>query len=367
MKYNKSFFTNILQNELGYEEVTFSFCHATKMSPIDAFRYAVISNSGYLDLSQVENRLIIRRDFFRIFNQAEQESIQNGIFDRVTAEFNFTPNKFFKKYPRIIENNKYIIFLEYNPKLKIGEPPYYPLLRSLVDKIESSGLEPLDFIVTLIPSNNNPKDLESFFEYVINEKYRRMGYLTDSQLPFYYGIGTPDAAIYNFSRFRDSLFKNIGICGGSIIDLMCLKYQVRENCNATDVDDSVVFEIKTGSLDGSQIKKYLGMRIFKRGYEVIPHKSTKSDYAGLIHYNESGIEFIEDHDIEDTSNSQKYEEWLEIYVKCYLITNLSDSKFMEFKIANSITSTRELIDILKANSINEIVKLVMEEMNNAKN
>lgn len=361
MKYDSSFFTIVLQNELGYESVSFPFCRAIKMSPIDAFRYSVISNSGYLDLSQVENRLLIRKDFFRIFNQAEQESIQNGVFDRITPDFNYTPRLFFEKYPRIINHEKFIIFLEYNPKLRIGEPPYYPLLRSLSEKIIINGYDPLDFVVTLVPSNNNPKDLESFFEYVVNEKYRRNGYLTDSQLPFYYGVGTPDAAIYNFKRFRDNLFNEIGICGATIIDLMCLEYLPKEECIAPDVEDSAVFEIKTGSLDGSQIEKYISMNIFKRAYEVIPHKNAKSDYAGLIHYSKSGSEIVEESGCNDTSRSKQYEEWLETYVKCYLIANLSNIEFIDYKNRNSIKTTRQLIDVLKVSSINEIIELILKE------
>ena len=206
MKYNANFFYEVLKNSFHYEEVTFPFCRALKLSSIDAFRYVVYSNSGYLDLSQIENRLIIRKDFFRIFNQDEQESIQHGLFDGKNCIFKATPNLFFDKYPYILNGDKYIVFLEYNPKVKIGEPPYYPLLRNLHARIIGEGLNPFDFVVTLVPSNNNPKDLESFFEYCMVEEYRRKGYLTDSQIPFYYGVGTPDAAAYSERHMHDEIF-----------------------------------------------------------------------------------------------------------------------------------------------------------------
>jgi hypothetical protein len=119
MKYNSEFFYNVLINNYQYEEVNFSFCRALKISSMDAFRYVVFSNSGYLDLSQIENRLIIRKDYFRVFNQAEQESIQHGLFEGRNCIFKTTPNLFFEKYPKILKGDKFIVFIEYNTKLKL--------------------------------------------------------------------------------------------------------------------------------------------------------------------------------------------------------------------------------------------------------
>ena len=309
MKYTAEFFQNVLINSLGYEQVEIASFKGVKMSSIDAFRYCVISNSGYLDITQIEKRLIIRKDLFRIFNQAEQESIQHGIFDKDNPVFKCTPNLFFEKYPDLMNAEKTILFVEYNPKEKNGCPPYYSLLEGLNEFVLKNNLNPHDFVITLVPNNNNPRDLESFFEFYVNEKYRRIGFLADSQLPFYYGVGTPDAGVYSNEIIRKQIFSKLNISGATIIDLMCLKYLKKEKVVETD-DAAIVFEVKTGSLDGSQIKKYENMNVFNEAYEVIPHKIEKSDYAGLISFNDRGIENIKASEVFINSNINEYYEWL---------------------------------------------------------
>ncbi|MDD4243029.1 MAG: hypothetical protein PHG08_01840 [Bacilli bacterium] len=365
MKYNSELFYNVLINNYQYEEVNFSFCRALKISSMDAFRYVVFSNSGYLDLSQIENRLIIRKDYFRVFNQAEQESIQHGLFEGRNCIFKATPNLFFEKYPKILKGDKFIVFIEYNTKLKIGEPQYYPLLRNLHSRIEAEGLDPFDFIITLIPSTNNPKDLESFFEFCIVEKYRRNGFLTDSQIPFYYGVGTPDAAAYSNITINNEIFRYLNIVGATTIDLMCLRYQ-KLSSTPILVDDSYVFEVKTGSVDGSQIKKYKEMNIFNKAYEVIPHKNNVSDYSGLINYDDNGNEKIHESDLFDTSNRSRYYTWLSVYIKCLLVTNFTNHEFANFKKRKNINDTESLISILKKMTFKEIIDEIRGD-NYAKN
>ena len=360
MKYNASFFQNVLINNFGYTLVDLDFCKAIEVPAMDGFRYAVISNSGYLDLSQIEKRLIIRKDLFRVFNQAEQESIQHGIFDGNNPVFRYTPNKFFTQYPSIISGQKYIVFLEYDAKAKMGEPPYYCLLRELNSRIVESEMNPLDFIITLVPFNSSPKDLESFFEFYISELYRRKGYLTDSQVPFYYGVGTPDAAAYKYNVFSD-FFKEIGICGASTIDLMCLSYQHRSAIELSSNQGAIVFEMKTGSVDGSQIKKYIAKEIFHKAYEVIPHKKGRSEYAGLVHFDDSGFSIVEDSDTMSTIRESDYLNWLITYAKCFIFANISDGMLEAFKDKFAITTTKQIIDKLKSMSIHEIFSMITEE------
>lgn len=359
MKYNANFFYDVLIKNYHYEEVNFPFCRAIRMNPIDAFRYVVFSSSGYLDLSQIENRLIIKKDYFRIFNQAEQEAIQHGIFDGKTCDYKATPNLFFEKYPYILNSDKYVVFIEYDAKLKIKEPPYYPFLRELNNKILQENLNPNDFIVTLIPLNNSPKDLEAFFEFCMVEKYRRKGYLTDSQIPFYYGVGTPDAAAYSNELLRNDIFNYLGITGATTIDLMCLKYQIKGTYNKCE-DNSLVFEVKTSTIDGSQINKYKNMEVFNKAYEVIPHKTKVDSYSGLISYDDYGNEKVEESETFSTNSRDKYYSWLIKYVKCFLIANFSKEELEKFKSDFHINNTNELMSVLDSLTIREIIDKVME-------
>lgn len=359
MKYTANFFQNVLINSLGYEQAEFGSFKGVKMSPIDAFRYCVISNSGYLDVNQIEKRLIIRKDLFRVFNQAEQESIQHGIFDRDNPVFKYTPNLFFEKYPDLMTSDKVVLFVEYNPKEKKGRPPYYSLLESLNEEVLKNDLNPHNFVVTLVPNNNNPRDLESFFEFYINERFRRRGFLTDSQLPFYYGVGTPDAGVYSNEDIRNQIFAKLNISGATIIDLMCLKYLKKEDLIKAN-DMAIVFEVKTGSTDGSQIIKYEQMNVFDEAYEVIPHKVEKSEYAGLISFDEQGKENVQASQELNNSNINIYYDWLYTYIKCFLMTNMCEEKFESFKKQRNIKTTKQLIDVIKEIRIDDLIDLIKE-------
>lgn len=354
MKYNIDFFLSVLSREINQPILEFPFGKAIKTDALTAFRYAALSNSGYLDTSCIEKRLIIRRDYFRIINQVKNGEIQSGIFNGEEPVFKMTPRILFEKYPWMIKGEKYIFFLEYDPKLKKGEPPFFEALINLSKQATSSGINPRDIVVTLV-AKNKPKDLEAFFEFYVCDNYRKQGYFTDSQLPFFYGVGTPDAGAIRTSVLINELFKPLSVSGLSVVDLMLLKYQPKGKINF-DFDNKKVFEVKTTSLDGSQIKKYIDQNIFDNAFEVIPHKRSKDSYSGLIMFSETGEEVILEDDAQrNVENSELYLNWLYTYIKCFLITNLSNSDFETFKKDYLVKTTNQLWDVLGRVSFKEIL------------
>ena len=229
------------------------------------------------------------------------------------------------------------------------------LLSILAIKAESNGFKSTDFIITLV-NLDKIKDMESFFEYLICEDYSEKGYMTDSQVPFFYATGTPDIAAYTMTELSALLHEKFGLYACSFFELMHLEY-LSSNGKQNNKMEDVVFEVKTGSTNGSQIVKYIDKHVFDRAYEVIAHKKQKSTYAGLISFDENGKKKVE-HDIQlDAINKQEYKNWLNDYAKMYILAGLDDEKYNKFLSERSITRKDELIKVIKELSIREVFLL----------
>lgn len=331
-----------------------------ELKPIQAYRYVVLTGSGYLNIDEPELRTFAKKDVFRVFNQAQQYELQFGIFDDNDMEFAYDSSYFFNKYPFIMKGNKYILFIDYNENEECSEPPYFSELRKLNDLITKKGMNPNDFIVSLCDVDNT-KDLESFFEYFVCDYFSKRGFITDSQIPFYYGVGTPDIAAYSVPELTSLLNEKFGISGCAAFELMNLRLlRDLESIGKNDGDEDYVFEVKTGSTNGSQIKKYINQDIFDKAYEMIPHKKHKSDYAGLFKFNPEGNLVIEEDAKLKTNNKKLFNKWLDIYLKMYLLHNFTKEGFAEFKKTNGINTNEDLIKILTKLSFKQLIDLFEE-------
>ena len=151
MNYTKEVLINIMKNNCECK-----VCHDgilgdyIEMNPINAFRYCVITGSGYIKLDEPELRKIFKRDVFRIFNQANQYVLQYGVFDEKSLKVINSTKQIFEKYPFVLEGNKKIVFVEYTGRTLNGEPAYNHKIRNIAEQIESVGMKPTDVIITLV-------------------------------------------------------------------------------------------------------------------------------------------------------------------------------------------------------------------------
>ena len=115
--------------------------------------------------------------------------------------------------------------------------------------------------------------------------------------------------------------------GGSVIDLMSVSSFGLSDFNSDEstMDESIVFEVKTCQTSSPQIKKYTKTKIFTKAYEVIPVDKQPEKYAGLFTINTNGeiilLESTKPIDFEE-SVQKEYFQWIEIYLKMYLLANL---------------------------------------------
>jgi len=321
-----------------------------KLTSRQAFSYAALTSHGYLDENEPDNLFILTRDNFRVFNQVDDFDLQEGVFSLSDLSFVATVNNEVKRKPYLKNGDKFILPIEYS---KYKE--YQLILKKLIITLKEAGYNPNNFIIAPIRNtDSSTSELESFFEYVVSMYFNRKMYLTDTQIPFYYGIGTPDIAAYKIPKLM-KLLQKFGFIekGGSILELMTISsYGFFKECFLNNIEnESIVFEVKTNQLTAPQIKKYTNTKIFSKAYEVIPSTKKSESYAGLITITLDGkIEIYECSTPIPFSSSkqQKYFEWIEVYLKMYLLANLTTSELEKIIHNNRLKmSSNDLLNYVK--------------------
>lgn len=359
LKYTTENIINTLTKNLGFSVVDDAFLGTlVELNNYDAYKYCVITGQGYLKEDEPEKRFILTRDYFRVFNQAMEYELQFGIFDEKNISLFETPHIHIEQFPRIIEGSKFIAFVEYKNNKDLLKK-----LDDIIQYIKEKGDEPGDYIICPVRLGKLV-DFEPFFEYVVTEIFNRMGYITDNQIPFFYGVGTPDCAVYELDNLVSSLSQYTGLNGFSIFELSLVntplaKFKIKHTpLERINNFNAMVGEVKTGSVDGSQIKKYIDREIFDEAVEIIPHKKDISEYAGLINFNEDGkvvFNMLRKQKV-DKFSQESYINWLIDYMKYYILASYTDEEFIFFKDKyklNSINFVEEInrIDIVDLASI----------------
>jgi len=350
---------NILHSGLNFpvKEID-SIGKVIVMNPRDALSYAIITSHGYLDETEPDSMYILARDHFRIFNQADDFDLQEGVFSLSGLRLVTTINTEIQRKTYLKNNEKYILPLEYS-----GYSQLKSKISKLLLQIKTNGLNCNDFIICPISAQNS--GLESFFEYVVSVVFNKKMFLTDTQIPFYYGVGTPDVAAYKIP-YLIKLLRKYGFLndGGSIVDLMCVSsFGLFDfSSNEPSVNESIVFEVKTCQTSSPQIKKYTKTKIFSKAYEVIPVDKQSEKYAGLFTINSHGkiilLESSEPIDFDETIQ-KKYFQWIEIYLKMYLLGNLKTDELEKLLLENDYKiNNHGLIDFAKTISFEKLLKSI---------
>jgi hypothetical protein len=359
LRVDRDLILNTLATGLGFEkEEVPGLGDAAKLSARDAFSYAVLSSSPYLDLAEPDNLFQLSRDRYRVFNQAERFDFQNGIFSLSDLRFLCTVNTEVARKPYIASGAKLILPIEYEQYSELQ-----PKLAVVRRKLEKKGLNLNDFVITPIRRTaDKPVELEGFFEYVVSAYFNRRYYVTDTQIPFYYGIGTPDIAAYRVPRILQALnrygFLKIG---GSIIEIMGASVFGFHSPQESNVQtEAVVFEAKTGQLAAPQIEKYTKTGIFNKAYEVIPCEKLPEKYAGLFTVESNGKLRIFESTKPihcDLKKQSEYIDWLQTYLKFYMIANLRTQEMEKLVSGEGYSMNRAgILDFVRGTDIEALCK-----------
>lgn len=362
MKIDKKSVIKILNKNFGFKVVNNPVAgEVIKVSALDAYLYSSITGHPYLcNLSGGFSP----NGLMQVFNQATSYNFVSGMFDR-TGRFKYTPLLLSREYPFITNAEKFIIPLEYN---KHSE--YESKRKTLHEKLKKEGFDPSDFIICTIKKSTSGYGMEPFCEYVTSEYFRRRGYLTETQIPFYYNGGTPDFAAYDFPEVLDILRKNGLISSGAmLVELSTLKLFQNSKFKAigSKEPEAIVGEAKTSSMEAiKQIKKYLGKKIFNRAYEIIPHKEKPEIICGLITFNANGEIMVfegKEKPLVDKKVQSDYFDWLGNYTKYFLLANLDNSEFNDFYTRKTgkefPTGIDNLLSFVNGLKYNEIIKEIL--------
>lgn len=356
MRLNKQNVIKVLEKNFGFKKIQDAeLGDMIQMSAFDAYLYSAITGHGYLDN---DRQPFTPNGLMQVFNQANAYNFVTGMFDRDGNLFH-TPLYQVKEKSYLLARKKFILPIEYDTNANLQKR-----FTEIGNYLTENQRDPKDFIICRIKKDTSGYSMEPFMEYVASKYFQRKGYFTETQIPFYYRGGTPDFAAYSLPNLRKVIKEYLGFTGSSFIGLAAIKaFGLHKNGNENNPDiEAIVGEVKTASLQAlDQIKKYLARGIFNKAYEIIPHKKSPEVIAGLFTLDGNGNIKIYEAKTKAQVTPEKqteYLEWLNNYIKYFLIANFNNEELDEFYGQRTGKRTRtipELITFINSLHVEDIL------------
>ena len=344
MQLNKESVIKILKNNFNFKSYRDEFLGEVVVTDsLNAYIYSAVTGHGYLD-NIVQP--FTPNGLMQIFNQANSYNFVTGMFDR-DGNLYHTPFYQAQKRPYLITGRKHIVPIEYNTNANLQRK-----LKEIVSYLERQGKDPRNFIICRIKTSTSGYSMEPFLEYVATKFFNKQGYLTETQIPFYYSGGTPDFAAYLLPDVKKIIKASFKSSGASFIGLASIKvfgYRL-DGDGEEQIEEAIVGEAKTSSLTAlEQIEKYLESKIFNKAYEIIPHKETPEVRAGLLTFDSEGHIKVYEAKVPaevEPERQRKYLDWLRNYIKYFLIANISNEELDEIYSRYTKKGTRNISDLV---------------------
>lgn len=267
------------------------------------------------------------------------------------------------------EHQKYIIPLEINKKnSEVFIDKRYN--DTAVEKIEKSGLNPLDCIVTELYLKTEGNSLENFTEYLTCRLFVEEGYLVENQ-PIFSDINydiqvkNPDFGAYSIPDVQE-LLKEYGVLnGGGFLSEISL-YRIRgkdtrKRLKTSEVEQFVVGEAKTGSSgEGTfipQAKNYYGKGFFHIFVQITPKYEPFEGWYDYVKFQTNGkishIKAEQKRDIYREERGELMKDAIIQKIKFYLIQNLFLPELLELigSMPKSLFNLNNRINNLKIEDI----------------
>lgn len=356
MELNKKKVIAAFKSNFSYEIAETPLGTAVKMPSKEAFIFSAVTGAGYLDNPVYP---FTPRGLLKLFYNAFDYNFVSGIFDNLSIKH--TPYILSLAKPFLFDDKyKYIVPIEFNSEIELQK-----LLKSKFDKIE----KPAQYLILRIESSKKGNGMEPFMEFLAAEYFKEQGFIVENQIPLAHSLGSPDFGGYALDETFDSL-KEYGIlCNGfHIIELALLRIKP----NATFQDKPlqgqlIVGEAKTSTkMMTTQLEKYLNTGLFDKGFEIHPQKThPDKDSFGLITLDESYKIRCTEPRISYSSGSnlskEKYVNWLNNYMKFYLLANLTNDEFGQYYMQfndHPISSKEDIVAFITGQTTRQILKFL---------
>lgn len=353
MNIGKQEFINIFSTNFNYNIVRTPFGDGIEMPPKSAFIYSSITGAGYLDNPVYP---FTPKGLLKLFYNVNDYKMVTGIFDNSILKN--TPYIMSQAKIYLFASNKIIVPVEFSKENELTE-----LLKSEFDNLK----EPEKYVIQRIEINKKGNGMEPFMEYITAEYFKNKGYIVETQIPLAHSIGSPDFGGYGLKNIIDLISDNTSLNSGfHIIELALLRLFKEKNLINNMVSDNIIVgEAKTGTkIMEKQIQKYVNTGFFDYAIEIHPSKiqSTKGGFGLLTLDKNNTIKFYPPTlKYSVNANQKKYVNWLENYMKYYLIANFNNDEFFNFisKFTDFKISTQdEIINIINSIKIDNILQEV---------
>lgn len=367
LEINSRNFIEIFKRNFSYPVVETVLGTCIKMDPYNAFIFSNVTGSGYFDDPVYP---FTPKGLLKVFYSAFDYNFVTGIFDHSTLKN--TPYQMYHSKKYLFENEKYILPVEFEKEHDLQK-----FLMDCEEKLIGSGIKTTDFIIQRIEKRKKGNGMEPFLEYIAAESFKKNGYIVESQIPLTYNTGSPDFGGYKLDIFNDipkefNYFKG----GFHLIELSLIRFFERDSTlsyySTIEENSAIVGEAKTATRQMTeQLKKYMNTKLYGNGYEIHPSKSSPGNKGfGLLTFtdnfeiklkNAENIYITENCDFEYRKST--YFNWLENYVKYYLIANFSNddlNKIYEIKMKTPVSSQEDIIDFINTLNINQIFDLILK-------
>ncbi len=356
--YKRDYF-KIFKTNFNYEIVKTDLGEAVKMPPRNAFIYSSITGAGYL-----ENPIypFTPKGLLKLFYNAFNYKFVSGIFDNGVLKN--TPYILSQAKDYLFNGDKYIVPVEFESEKNLTS-----LLKEGFDNINN----PEQYIIQRIETSKQGNGMEPLMEYLAAEYFKNLGFVVENQVPLAHSLGSPDFAGYGLVNMIQTIHKSGFLSGRGfhIIELSMIRNFKNFNSDYSKVKslELLVGEAKTGTAQMSkQLEKYLGTGLFDKGFEIHPSKSKPSeDYFGLITLDEDfkvTITLPQNNFISENPLSKKdYIQWLENYIKFYLIANFTNDELKDFYLSlrkSPLNKESDLVNFVLDTNIEKILEKIKQ-------
>jgi len=351
MEIDSELFIKILHVNFKFEIVDTDLGKGLKVDPFTAFIYSCVTGAGYLDNPAYP---FTPKGIMKVFYSALDYRFVTGIFDNTSLKN--TPLNLHKAKKFLFNSDKIIVPVEFDSERE--------LQKILSDFISKQKQPTENFVIQRIEKSKNGNGMEPFLEYLACETIRRDNFIVESQVPLSHSKGSPDFAGYRFNSV------SVPFNSVHIFELALIRLGLSRSCVHTSLSNRfIVGEAKTSTTDmKNQLEKYLSTNFFNEAYEIHSSKISPAETVfGLITLDKKYRVVLTPPREKDTfvlpEKQSKYRDWLENYIKYYLIANLTNDEFVTFyqeKNKRKISSSHDVVTFINSLSYEDILTKITE-------